>query len=77
VVRATKSAPSADTLAVLDAREVEILALLVDGLSTPQVARLFLSPKPSSTASPTSWALGVDDRAGAIALGRAAVLGGR
>ena len=79
VVRATISAPSADALAVLDAREVEILALLVDGLSTSQVAaRLFLAPKTIlNRVSDIVGKLGVDNRAEAIALGRAAGLGGR
>lgn len=79
VVRATRSAPSADALAVLDAREVEILALLVDGLSTSQVAaRLFLAPKTIlNRVSDIVGKLGVDNRAEAIVLGRAAGLGGR
>ena len=79
VVRATISAPSADALAVLDAREVEILALLVDGLSTSQVAaRLFLAPKTIlNRVSDIVGKLGVNNRAEAIALGRAAGLGGR
>ncbi len=79
VVRVTASAPKADALAVLNAREVEILALLVDGLSTSQVAaRLFLAPKTIlNRVSDIVGKLGVDNRAEAIALGRAAGLGGR
>jgi DNA-binding NarL/FixJ family response regulator len=46
VVAAAASAPRTDKLAALDARDLEILELLVQGLPTSQVAaRLFLAPK--------------------------------
>lgn len=46
VVAAAASAPRTDALAALDARDVEILELLVQDLPTSQVAaRLFLAPK--------------------------------
>lgn len=74
VVRATASAPRSDALAVLDAREMEILGLLVDGLSTSQVAsRLFLAPKTIlNRISDIVGKLGVDNRNSAVALGRQA-----
>jgi DNA-binding NarL/FixJ family response regulator len=77
VVRATASAPRSDALAVLDAREMEILGLLVDGLSTSQVAsRLFLAPKTIlNRISDIVGKLGVDNRNSAVALGRQAGLG--
>lgn len=77
VVRATTSAPRSDVLAVLDAREMEILGLLVDGLSTSQVAsRLFLAPKTIlNRISDIVGKLGVDNRTSAVALGRRAGLG--
>jgi len=77
VVRATASAPRTDVLGVLDAREMEILGLLVDGLSTSQVAsRLFLAPKTIlNRVSDIVGKLGVDNRAEAIALGKIAGLG--
>ena len=43
VVAAAASAPRTDAVAALDARDLEILELLVDGLPTSQVAaRLYL-----------------------------------
>ena len=79
VVRATASAPRTDVLGVLDAREMEILGLLVDGLSTSQVAsRLFLAPKTIlNRVSDIVGKLGVDNRAEAIALGKTAGLGAK
>ncbi|USQ76809.1 response regulator [Ornithinimicrobium cryptoxanthini] len=76
VVRATASAPRTDLLSVLDAREMEILALLVDGLSTSQVAsRLYLARKTIlNRVSDIVGKLAVDNRAEAIALGKAAGL---
>ena len=79
VVRATASAPRTDVLGVLDAREMEILGLLVDGLSTSQVAsRLFLAPKTIlNRVSDIVGKLEVDNRAEAIALGKTAGLGAK
>lgn len=76
VVRATASAPRTDLLNVLDARELEILSLLVDGLSTSQVAsRLFLARKTIlNRVSDIVGKLAVANRAEAIALGKAAGL---
>ena len=77
VVRATAAAPRTDALGVLEAREIEILTLLVDGLSPSQVAsRLFLAPKTiHNRVSDIVGKLGVDNRAEAIALGKTAGLG--
>lgn len=79
VVAAAAVAPRADSLAALDARELEILRLLVDGLTTSQIAgRLYLAPKTIlNRVSAIIAKLGVATRADAIALGRAAGLGGR
>ena len=77
VVAAARSAPRTDALAELDARDLEILELLVAGLPTSQVAaRLYLAPKTiRSRISEMLGKLGVATRAEAVALGRAAGLG--
>jgi DNA-binding NarL/FixJ family response regulator len=77
VVAAATSAPRTDALAVLDARDLEILELMVDGLPTSQVAaRLYLAPKTiRNRVSEMLGKLGVATREDAIALGRAAGLG--
>lgn len=79
VVAAAASAPRTDTLATLDARDLEILELLVQGLPTSQVAaRLFLAPKTvRNRVSEMLAKLGVASRDEAIALGRAGGLGRR
>ncbi len=77
VVAAAASAPRQDALAVLDARELEILELMVRGLPTSQVAaRLYLAPKTiRNRVSEILAKLGVSSRDEAIALGRAGGLG--
>jgi DNA-binding NarL/FixJ family response regulator len=77
VVAAAASAPRTDALAALDARELEILELMVDGLPTSQVAaRLYLAPKTiRNRISDMLGKLGVATREDAIAVGRAAGLG--
>ncbi|MGY2873565.1 DNA-binding NarL/FixJ family response regulator [Marmoricola sp. URHA0025 HA25] len=77
VVAAAASAPRSDALAVLDARDLEILELMVDGLPTSQVAaRLYLAPKTiRNRVSEMLGKLGVASREDAIALGRAGGLG--
>lgn len=77
VVAAAAAAPRTDALAVLDARDLEILQLLVEGFPTSQVAaRLFLAPKTvRNRISDMLTKLGVSSRAEAIALGRAGGLG--
>ena len=77
VVAAAASAPRRDALAVLDARDLEILELMVDGLPTSQVAaRLYLAPKTiRNRVSEMLGKLGVASREEAIALGRAGGLG--
>jgi DNA-binding NarL/FixJ family response regulator len=77
VVAAAASAPRSDALSVLDARDLEILELMVDGLPTSQVAaRLYLAPKTiRNRISDMLGKLGVATREEAIALGRAAGLG--
>lgn len=77
VVAAAASAPRTDALAVLDARDLEILDLLVRGLPTSQVAaRLFLAPKTvRNRISDMLAKLGVASRDEAIGLGRVAGLG--
>ena len=79
VVAAAASAPRSDALAVLDARDLEILELLVAGLPTSQVAaRLYLAPKTiRNRVSSILAKLGVSTRDEAVALARAAGLGGR
>jgi len=77
VVAAAASAPRTDALAVLDARDLEILELMVDGLPNSQVAaRLYLAPKTiRNRVSEMLGKLGVATRDDAVALGRAAGLG--
>jgi DNA-binding NarL/FixJ family response regulator len=77
VVAAAASAPPTGALAALDARDREILQLLVEGLPTSQVAaRLFLAPKTvRNRVSEMLTKLGVASRDEAIALGRAGGLG--
>lgn len=79
VAAAAASAPRTDSLAALDARDLEILELLVDGLPTSRVAaRLYLAPKTiRNRVSEMLGKLGVASREDAIALGRAAGLGAR
>jgi DNA-binding NarL/FixJ family response regulator len=77
VVAAAASAPRTDALRALDARDLEILELLVQGLPTSQVAaRLFLAPKTvRNRISEMLTKLGVASRDEAIALGQAGGLG--
>ena len=79
IVAAAASAPRTDALASLDARDMEILKLLVQGLPTSQVAaRLFIAPKTvRNRVSEMLTKLGVSSREEAIALGRAGGLGQR
>ncbi len=79
VVAAASSAPRTDALSVLDARDLEILELLVAGLPTSQVAsRLYLAPKTIRNRISSMLAkLGVATRDEAVTLARAAGLGGR
>jgi DNA-binding NarL/FixJ family response regulator len=74
VVAAAASAPRTDVLAALDARDLEILDLMVDGLPTSQMAaRLYLAPKTiRNRISEMLGKLEVPSRDQAIALGRAA-----
>jgi DNA-binding NarL/FixJ family response regulator len=77
VVAAAASAPRRDALAALDARDLEILELMVQGLPTSQVAaRLYLAPKTiRNRISDMLGKLGVSSREEAIALGRAGGVG--
>jgi DNA-binding NarL/FixJ family response regulator len=77
VVAAASAAPRRDALAVLDARDLEILELLVRGLPTSQVAaRLYLAPKTiRNRVSDMLGKLGVGTRDEAISLARSAGLG--
>lgn len=77
IVAVAASAPRTDALGALDARDLEILELLVQGLPTSQVAaRLFLAPKTvRNRLSEMLAKLGVASRDEAITLGRAAGLG--
>ncbi len=79
VIAAVAAAPQPTALSVLDSRDLEILELLVQGLSTSQVAaRLFLAPKTiRNRVSDMLGKLGVSTRDQAIALGRASGLGAR
>jgi DNA-binding NarL/FixJ family response regulator len=79
VVAAAAAAPRTDALAALDARDLEIRELMVDGLPISQVAaRLYLAPKTiRNRISEMLGKLGVTSRAEAISLGRAAGLGNR
>jgi DNA-binding NarL/FixJ family response regulator len=79
VVAAAASAPRTDALAVLDARDLEILELLVAGLPTSQVAsRLYLAPKTIRNRISSILAkLEVATRDEAVSMARAAGLGAR
>ena len=79
VVAAAVSAPRTDALSVLDARDLEILELLVAGLPTSQVAsRLYLAPKTiRNRISSILTKLGVATRDEAVAMARSAGLGDR
>jgi DNA-binding NarL/FixJ family response regulator len=72
VVAAAAAAPQPGALAALDSRDIEILDLLAQGLSTSQVAaRLFLAPKTiRNRTSDILGKLGVATRDEAIALAR-------
>ena len=68
--------PGTDPLGALDARDLEILELLVRGLPTSQVAARFLAPKTvRNRVSEMLTKLGVASRDEAIAFGRAGGLG--
>ena len=73
VVAAAAIAPRTDALARLDTRELEILELLVQGLTTAQAAaRLFLAPKTiRNRVSDLVGKLGVTSREDAIELAKA------
>jgi DNA-binding NarL/FixJ family response regulator len=73
VVAAAAVAPRTDGLARLDARELEILELLIQGLTTTQVAaRLFLAPKTiRNRVSDVIGKLGVATREDAIEFAKA------
>lgn len=77
VIAAAVTAPPVGALAALDARDLEILELLVEGVPTSQVAaRLFLAPKTvRNRVSEMLNKLGVASRDEAIALGQAGGLG--
>jgi DNA-binding NarL/FixJ family response regulator len=77
VVAAAATAPRTDALGALDARELEILELMVQGMSTGHIAaRLYLAPKTiRNRVSEIVGKLGAANRDQAIALGRAAGLG--
>jgi DNA-binding NarL/FixJ family response regulator len=79
VVAAAATAPRTDGLARLDARELEILELLVQGLTTSQVAaRLFLAPKTiRNRVSDLVGKLGVASREDAIEVAKASGIGPR
>ena len=79
VMAAAALAPRTDGLASLDARELEILELLVQGLTTSQVAaRLFLAPKTiRNRVSDLVGKLGVASRDDAIEFARASGIGPR
>ena len=77
VVAAAATAPGPDALAPLDARELEIVALLAQGLSTSQVAaRLYLAPKTiRNRVSGIVAKLGAGSREEVVDLARAAGVG--
>lgn len=77
VVAAASAQPNASPIARLDAKDREILALLVRGLSTTEIANeLFYAPKTIRNRITQMLArLGVTTRDEAIALGRAGGLG--
>ena len=76
VVAAAAIAPRTDGLARLDTRELEILELLAEGLTTSQVAaRLFLAPKTiRNRVSDLVGKLGVASREDAIEFAKASGL---
>ncbi len=77
IATAVAHAPRTDRLGGLDARDQEILELLVKGVPTSQIAaRLFIAPKTvRNRVSEMLSKLGVSSRDEAIELGRAAGLG--
>ncbi len=77
VVAAAATAPRTDALGALDARELEILDLMAQGMSTGHIAaRLYLAPKTiRNRVSEIVGKLGAANRDQAIALARAAGLG--
>jgi len=77
VVSAASAAPRTDALSGLDARDRELLELLVQGLPTSQIAgRLYLAPKTiRNRVSELLGTLGVGSREEAVRLARAAGLG--
>lgn len=77
IATAARLAPRTDALAALDARDLEILELLVRGLPTSQVAaRLYLAPKTiRNRVSEILGKLGVGSREEAVELARATGLG--
>ena len=79
VVAAAATAPRTDGLARLNARELEILELMVQGLTTSQVAaRLFLAPKTiRNRVSDLVGKLGVASREDAIEVAKASGIGPR
>jgi DNA-binding NarL/FixJ family response regulator len=79
VVAAATTAPRTDGLAALDARDLELLELLVQGLPTSQIAaRLYLAPKTiRNRVSDLLGRLGVGSRDEAVAVAKAAGLGRR
>jgi len=79
VVAAAAIAPPTDGLGRLNARELEILELLVQGLTTSQVAaRLFLAPKTiRNRVSDLVGKLGVTSREDAIEFAKASGIGVR
>ena len=79
VVAAAAVAPRTDGLARLDARELEILELLVQDMTTSQVAaRLFLAPKTiRNRVTDIVGKLGVTTREDAIEFAKASGIGAR
>ena len=77
VIAAASALPASNALARLDARDREILVLLVRGLSTTQIAdELFFAPKTiRNRLTQILGKLGVSSREEAIALGIASGLG--
>jgi DNA-binding NarL/FixJ family response regulator len=77
VVAVATSAPRAESLAALNARDLEILELLVEGLPTSQIAaRLYLAPKTiRNRVSDLLGKLGASSREDAVSIARAAGYG--
>ncbi len=77
VIAATAAAPQPAALTALDSRDLEILELLVQGLTTSQVAaRLFLAPKTiRNRISDLVGKLGVASREDAIDIAKASGIG--